>query len=201
MARFPTRESDLIALAHQLIAGLTNHPKVFANPPVAAAQLQDRLTAFLNDGQAASVADTRAAEAHAKKDTSHELLADDMTTVLRYAERAVATPDQLALIGWAGPRAHSALTPPGQPRALEAQRKAAGVVFLDWKDPAEGGKVASYQVQRRELPDGAWVLAGHAVDSEVVLADQPAGKNLEYRVYGVNKAGDGPVGNVVEVVL
>ncbi|SMF96786.1 hypothetical protein SAMN02949497_4194 [Methylomagnum ishizawai] len=201
MARFPTRESDLIALAQQIITGLLKHTDLFANPPFPINQLQKRLAAFLSDAQDATTADTQAAAAHAKKDASREALAEDMTTLLRYAERAVTKPEQLALIGWAAPRANTSLEPPGQPRALEAQRKAVGVVFLDWKDPAEGGKVAAYQIQRRELPDGAWVLAGHAVVSEATLADQPTGKNLEYRVYGVNRAGDGAVGNVVEVVL
>jgi hypothetical protein len=93
------------------------------------------------------------------------------------------------------------LEAPGQSRVLEAVRQGAGWVFLDWKEPADGGKVAAYHIERRELPDGLWQPAGLAVISEAMVSNQPTGKTLEYRVYAVNKAGNGPVSNAVDVVL
>jgi hypothetical protein len=200
MARFPARESEVIALAHQMAAGFAGHSDLFANPPLSADHLQRLLTAFLADRDAANLADSRAAEAHAKKDASLDQLKDGMTTLLRYAEN-IASPDQFGLIGWSGRSAAAALEAPGQPRALEAMRQGAGWVFLDWKEPAEGGKPAAYHLQRRELPDGAWQPAGLAVISEATVTGQPTGKRLEYRVLAVNKAGEGMASNGVEVVL
>lgn len=201
MARFPVRESEIIALAHQIIAGFTANPKLFATPPVPTPQLQQELTAFLADCDSANQTDAQASAAHAKKDGSGETLKAGMTSALRYAENTVASPEQLGLIGWSGPRAASALQAPGQPRALEAVRQGAGWVFLDWKEPADGGKPAAYHIQRRELPGGDWTPAGLAVISEATVTGQPTGKSLEYRVQAVNKAGEGPASNVVDVVL
>lgn len=201
MARFPVRESEIISLAHQIVAGLAANSNLFPNPPVSSGQLQQLLAAFLADCEGANAADALAAQAHEKKDGSKETLRAGMTTLLRYAENTVASPDQLGLIGWSGRSAAAALEPPGQSRALEAPRRGAGWVFLDWKEPAEGGKPAAYHIQRRELPDGAWQPAGIAVLSEATVTDQPTGKPLEYRVYAVNKAGEGMVSNGVDVVL
>ena len=201
MARFPVRESDLIVLAHQMIAGFNNNPAVFPHLPIPVEQLQTLLDGFLADVDAANRADSQAADAHTQKDGSQQSLKDAMTTALRYAEITAANPDQLGLIGWSGPRPAASLQAPGQPRVLEAGRQGAGWVFLDWKEPTDGGKVAAYHIQRRELPDGPWQTVGLAVVSEAMVSNQPVGKTLEYRVYGVNKAGDGPVSNLAEVVL
>ena len=201
MARFPIRESEIIALAHQIIAGFTAHPDIYANPPVPPDQLQQELTDFLGDCDSANQADAQSASAHIKKDGSGGTLKDSMTLSLRYAENTVTSPEQLGLIGWSGPRAASTLQIPGQPRVLEVVRQGPGWVFLDWKDPADGGKPAAYHIQYRELPDGDWKPAGIAVISEATVTGLPTGKTLELRVQAVNKVGDGPVSNVVDVVL
>lgn len=201
MARFPKREADLIALAHQMIAGYIGHPDVFANPPIPAVQVQQLLNDFLADGIAANQAAARASEAHLRKDASMEKLKEGMTTLLRHAENVVASPDQLGLIGWSGRSAPGTLERPGQPRVLEVVKRGSDWVFLDWKEPVDGGKVSAYHIERRELPDGPWIPAGTAVISEAMLTNQPTGKTLEYRVHAVNKAGASAVSNVVEVVL
>lgn len=74
-------------------------------------------------------------------------------------------------------------------------------VFLDWKKPAGGGKVSAYKVMRRERPAGPWEAVATAVISETTLVDQPRGKELEYRIIAVNKAGDGEPSNTAMVVL
>ena len=64
---------------------------------------------------------------------------------LRYAENATGSDDsKLRYPGWGGRRPASALEAPGQTRLLEAPRQGAGWIFLDWKAPDEGGKVAAY---------------------------------------------------------
>ncbi len=202
MARFPTRESDIIALAHEIIAGFLAHPDIFPNPPVPAGQFQQQyLNGFLTEADGAVQADIHAAEMHDRKDASLATLVDIMARSLRYAENAVANPDQLALIGWSAPKSRALAEPPGQCRSLEAVRQGPGWVYFDWKEPAEGGKPAAYQIQRREMPGGDWQPAGTAAASEATVTGQPTGKTLEYRVYAFNKAGDGPFSNVVEAVL
>jgi hypothetical protein len=74
-------------------------------------------------------------------------------------------------------------------------------VFLDWKDPMEGGDVAAYRVQRRTRDDGDWMDVGMSVESEVTLNGQQAGVEYEYRVIAVNKAGESVPSNIVRAVL
>jgi hypothetical protein len=68
-------------------------------------------------------------------------------------------------------------------------------VFLDWKKPADGGAVASYKIERRERPTGAWTLLNVAFESEAMLTGQDRTVEWEYRVIASNKAGDGPPSN------
>jgi len=90
---------------------------------------------------------------------------------------------------------------PGQARTLEAPRQGEGWIFLDWKAPTDGGKVAAYKVKRRQRPSGPWTDAGMAIESEITLSDQARGEELEYRVIAVNKAGEGEPSNTVMAVL
>ena len=82
---------------------------------------------------------------------------------------------------------------------------------MDWKTPAEGGRVNAYKVQRRERPEGAWQEVGTAIETESTLVDQPKGIELEpvcvrlrtgrYRVIAINKSGEGSPSNTVMAVL
>jgi hypothetical protein len=107
----------------------------------------------------------------------------------------------LKKIGWSGRKTPQELVAPGQCRTLEAPRQGEGWVFLDWKEPIDGGKPAAYKIQRRERPAGEWQDVAVAMDSETTLVDQPRGKELEYRAVAVNKAGDGEPSNTVLAVL
>ena len=95
--------------------------------------------------------------------------------------------------------------PPGLPAdlqaALDSTRQGEGWVFLDWKAPTEGGAVASYKIERRERPAGDWTIAGVAIETESTLNNQERGKDWEYRVIAVNKAGDGPASNTAAAVV
>ncbi len=124
-------------------------------------------------------------------------LANALRSVLRYIENAAASEDQLAHIGWSGRRTPGSQQLPGQ--CLEAPRRGPGWIFLDWKEPSEGGKPSYYVVAMRELPDEAWKKGAIAAEPEITLANQVSGKKLEYQAYAANKAGKGPVSNVVEV--
>ena len=137
------------------------------------------------------------------KDEALEALTDAMKTDLRYAENTVNfDDDKLKLIGWSGRRTPRALSPPGQPRLLEAPRQGEGWVFLDWKPPADGGRPAAYTIERRAGGvDDHWQAVATAIETEATLVDQTRGPELEYRIIAVNKAGESPSSNSVEVVL
>ena len=86
-------------------------------------------------------------------------------------------------------------------RTLEVIREGKNSVFLDWKEPMEGGEVAAYKVQRRKRDTGDWVDVGMSVASEITLNGQESGVEYEYQVIAVNKAGEGPASNIVRAVL
>ena len=149
------------------------------------------------------IAKQAAAEAATtSKDEALEDLADAMKSDIRYAENTVDyDDDKLKLIGWAGKKTATLLAPPGQARLLEAPKQGEGWVFLDWKAPIDGGAPAAYKVMRRERPEGPWQEAATAVITEATLVEQPRGKELEYRIIAVNKAGEGEPSNTAMVML
>ena len=60
----------------------------------------------------------------------------------------------------------------------------------------------AYKVLYRErLGDGEWKSANTATSTEITLAGQPRGKELEYCVKATNKAGEGPISNAMMAVL
>jgi len=71
---------------------------------------------------------------------------------------------------------------------LESLRKGDASSQLDWKTPKDGGKVAVYPIKRRIKPDGEWALCSTSFETEVILADQPRAKTLEFRVIASSKA-------------
>jgi hypothetical protein len=80
---------------------------------------------------------------------------------------------------------------------IDRKQKQAGFAFLNWKKPVDGGAVAAYKIQRRLRPDGPWLDIGMAIESEITLTNQERGKEWEYRVLAVNKAGEGEPSNIV----
>lgn len=201
MARFPTREADIRALAQNMISGLAGNAD-FPDPPVASKDLQDLLNEFntLEDAQVAAQA--AAQQATEAKQAGLEKLTAAMKKDLHYAEDAVNDNDaKLAAIGWSGKAEPTPLQAPGQPRSLETAKQGAGWIVLDWKKSQDGGKAAFYQVERRELPAGAWAMAATALETEITLNNQEHGKEWDYRVIAVNKAGESGPSNTVSAVL
>ena len=202
MARFPSKEADVFALAQEMMSGLAANAAVYPSPPVTVAELGAAFGAYMTANSAAVAAQAAAEQATAAKDEALQTLTDGMRADLRYAENTVNfDDDQLKLIGWGGRRARTSLEAPGQARTLEAPRQGDGWVFLDWKEPVDGGKVAAYKIERRERPSGPWTDAGMAIESEITLSNQERGKEWEHRVIAVNKAGEGTPSNTVMAVL
>jgi len=202
MARFPLKESDIVALATSMISGLANNVAIYPAPPVLPADLGAAFGDYSTAKNVQTAALAAAEAATMDKDNALEDLVEAMKTDIRYAENTVNyDDDKLKLIGWAGRKTPSALTAPGQTRLLEAPKQGAGWLFLDWKKPSDGGAVSAYKVKRRERPDGPWSEVATAVISEATLVEQPTGKELEYRIKAVNKAGEGEPSNTVMAVL
>ena len=202
MARFPTTEAEILILANTIKTGLEGNPLVFPSPPVTVANLEAGVTAALAGLDAVKGAQAALKIAVQTKHAAFEQLADLMKSELRYAENVTAFDDaKLTMLGWGGRADATALAVPGQTRGLEAPRQGEGWVFLDWKAPNEGGAVASYKIQRRLRPEGPWLDVSMAVESEATLMGQERGKEFEYRVSAVNKAGEGAPSNTVMAVL
>ena len=202
MARFPSREAEVFALAQGMMSGLAANAAVYPSPPVTVAELGAAFGAYMTANSAAVAAQAAAEQATAAKDEALQTLTDGMRADLRYAENTVNfDDDQLKLIGWGGRKARTSLEAPGQARTLEAPRQGDGWVFLDWKEPVDGGKVAAYKIERRQRPSGPWTDVGMAIESEITLSNQERGKEWEYRVIAVNKAGEGTPSNTVMAVL
>jgi len=202
MARFPKTEAEVVALAQAIASGLADNAAVYPAPPVLPADVTALINAYTTAKNTAIAAQAAAEDATTSKDDALEDLADAMRSDLRYAENTVDyDDDKLKLIGWAGRKAATPLAPPGQARLLEAPKQGEGWVFLDWKSPIDGGVVSAYKVMRRERPAGPWEEVATAVISEATLVEQPRGKELEYRIVAINKAGEGEPSNTAMVVL
>ena len=202
MARFPKQEAEIRALAQRVVAGLTNNPGLFPSPPVSPAALQAALDAFIARGEEAVAARALAEQATAAKRASLEELKAAMRAVLRYAEGAVNRSDpELSLLGWGAKAPGASLAVPGQVRNLVITEQGETGLTLEWEKPVDGGTVATYKIERRVGPDGAWGIVSIAMKRHAVLTDQSRGKDLEYRVIAVNKTGEGPPSNTVAAVL
>lgn len=202
MATFPRNEPELLDLARNLIVGLQNNETSYPAPPIATEDLQTRLGAYITARNAALQAQSAVTSAIAAKNAAFQALSDGMKSDLRYAEIMVDYDDaKLKLIGWSGRNPRVALTAPGQPRTLQSPRRDDSTLVLLWKEPSEGGKVAAYKVQRRERPGGTWVDIATALTEDCALVDQPRGKELEYRIVAINKAGESAPSNAIQAMF
>lgn len=202
MSRFPKKEADIAALAEPLWRGLLSNISIYPKPPIHPIALRMKSLVYKNRCEVLLAKKANAETATTAKDDALEDLIKALKSNILYAENTVNFDDaKLKPIGWADRKTATALTAPGQSSLLEAPKQGEGWVFLDWKAPIEGGVPAAYKVMRRERPAGAWEEVATAVISEATLVEQPRGKELEYRIIAVNKAGDGEPSNTVMVVL
>ncbi len=202
MARFPHREAEVVALAHQISTGLADHAALFPAPPMSPVALNAAREAYIAAKNALVEAAAAYKAALDEKDAALRVLTRGMRKNLRYAENAVdRNGAQLGLLGWGGHGAGTALTAPGQPKYLVAVEQGENWVRLRWKAPDDGGAVAVYKIERKRVPAGPWEMAGMSVRKSATLPDQPRGQELEYRVVAFNRVGDGLPSNSVAAVL
>ncbi|VFM98896.1 MAG: Fibronectin type III domain-containing protein [Candidatus Kentron sp. G] len=93
--------------------------------------------------------------------------------------------------------------PPGRTRDLRIKEQGEGWITLYWEKPADGGKVTAYKVVFRErgVDNDDWNNEGTSLTTELTLTGQPQGKELEYAVVAMNKAGEGEMSNTVIATL
>ncbi|MCD9186908.1 MAG: fibronectin type III domain-containing protein [Pyrinomonadaceae bacterium] len=199
--RFPKTEPEIIALAQQIENGLNTNANL-ADSPVDKAVFASKLAGYLAKRNEILTLSAELGTKHIEKDDLQEDLTESMQRVIGYLESKTNNdPEQLATIGWIVDAVSGAKQPPGQPRALEIVRQTDGSIFLDWKNPTDGGRVASYRVERRERPAGAWETVSATNLTELLLINQPRGKELEYRIVAFNSNGDSTPSNTVAAVL
>jgi hypothetical protein len=89
----------------------------------------------------------------------------------------------------------------GQSCSSKFVRQDVGWIYLDWKEPGDGGRVAACKVQRSVTAASPGKTQWTAVKSEYTLHNQPTAKSLLYQIVAINKAGEGLPSNTVSVTL
>jgi len=202
MGSFPRTEPEVMSLATTMGVGLAGNVDIYRAPPVAVLDLANLSHAYATARNAAVAAQAAAEQATTDKEAALAALIDGMKSDLRYAENTVDYDnDKLLLIGWSGRHPKTPLQPPGQTRLLTVVEQGEGSVSLNWKAPDEGGKPSAYKVLRRERPAGSWQDVATAVVCGADLTGQERGKEFEFRIVAINKAGEGEPSNTVLVVL
>lgn len=202
MARFPTTEPEVVTLAQKVIAGLQAHATVYPTPPLEAEALDGLLQNFVTRQNAATEAQAAAAQATTAKLEALRALTEGIKSDLRYAENTVNDDDgKLKMLGWGSKAPRTVLEAPGQPRNFESPQRDSTSITFTWKESQEGGKAQAYCLQRRERLEGAWNTVATALTTQITLADQPRGTGFEYRVVGMNKAGESKPSNIVEAIF
>jgi hypothetical protein len=209
MAVFPKAENDVVALAQQIVDGLTNHAGDFPSVNhLEAVHLDDTLTNYKGLRTQQDNAKSQAQIATVTKQEGYQELIILMKNALKKAETdSVIDPEKLSEIGW-GPKSDpTPINSPGTPTELEAAKEGEGTVVLRWtKPPFDTNKpVRNYIIERRQqLPDktfGPWELAQTTYDAEMRLMDQPIEVRLEFRIKAANAAGESMPSNSAAVTL
>jgi hypothetical protein len=202
VATFPRTEADIVALADQMIAGLTANPDIFPAPLTDPRELADLRAAFWQARDKATDAEVAAKEATLEKRAALKRLVLAMKSDLRDAENKTRRDNtKLSLIGWGAPRPIQRLEAPGQALNLNILHEGPDWIGLQWSQPKDGGKVASYSVMRCRRGAHKGTITGAALLPSILLEDQERGVEWQYWVVAVNRAGKGPESNRVYAVL
>jgi len=203
MPRFPDTDAELIALTQKLIAGLRENSD-FPSPPVSSSDLQNRLDAYIGLCDAQTATQAAAEQATDAKSVGREELAADVKADLHYADYAVDGDDaKLTMLGWGARSPHTPISAPGQPLKFHIARSGLGTAKASWKRPVNGGPAVCYMIKMRASGggEGSWVSAGTFFKVEVELTNLERGKDVEFHVVALNRAGESLPSNSVTVVL
>jgi len=203
MAQFPRDEAKVLGLAQEMADGLAANTAVYPAPPIDIKDFNTAIAACITSRDTVQAAKSALEEAVAAKKAVFDALEDKMKKEIRYAENTVDYDNaKLKLIGWAGRKSATPQAPPGQVRSLIIRSQGEGAITLAWERPLNGGKVAAYKIKRRGRAEGgAWSSAETAMETEITLTGQERGKDLEFCVVAVNKAGEGEASNTITAML
>ena len=191
----------LVCLERRELNASVQAAEDFPTPPVPASEMQAKLDAYTAARLATVLAETQFREQHAIKDEALDDLIDSTKADLKYAEFAVRDrPEKLKQLGWAPRRRGSALEGPGEVRNMAIAGEGDTWVVLRWKPPVEGDKATFYRIQRK-VEDSPWEDFETSTHTEQLMSNQPRGVELDFRVFAVNKAGEGTPSATVTVVL
>nr|VFK15741.1 MAG: Fibronectin type III domain-containing protein [Candidatus Kentron sp. LPFa] len=205
MANFPRKESEVLILSREMVAGFNAHTDLYSAPLVSTADLAASIDTYLDNKNAELAA--RAAWEKTVKDKNEALkiLMSNMKKDLRYAEIVSDFDDaQLRLLGWGGRKARKNLEAPGEARSLRIVAQGEGWITLEWKSPSDGGgAIAAYRIERKDpqADEREWDEVGTATGTDTMISKQERGKKWEFRVLAFNKAGAGEPSNTVSTVL
>nr|VFK58111.1 MAG: Fibronectin type III domain-containing protein [Candidatus Kentron sp. TUN] len=110
---------------------------------------------------------------------------------------------KLKLIGWGGRKPKAPPQAPGRTRNLKITHQGEGTISLRWKAPAKGGRTAAYKIQRldRIEVDSPWIDMATAIETSITITNQTHGKQFEFRVVAINRAGEGMPSDTVVALL
>jgi hypothetical protein len=200
--KFPNSEAKIVELANACAAGLNANNAIYPAPPVAGSGLLALVDLYTAARDAAIAFQAQAEIKFGLKDVALANLEAGLKKDLRYAENTVNDDDdKLKLLGWGGRKPRTPIAAPGQTQGLSIHSQGEGSIDLAWKKPASGGMPAAFTVQRRLRTGGAWDDVATAVADAASLGNQERGKEFEYRVVAINRAGEGAPSNTVMAVL
>ncbi len=199
-SKFPKKEAEVVALAETVASGLTLNAKTYPNLPILVKDMQALITDFIKarDNEVAkhAIADS----ATIAKNKNLEDLIQALKKNLRYAENTVDFNNaKLEQLGWSGRKLKGTGQPPGETLSLEKTAIGDEWISLAWKKPVKGGRIAKYNVERKEVLTGEWEIVATVKITETNLVNQPVGKDLRYRVFAQNASGEGDPSNSITV--
>ena len=205
MATFPKKESDVLSLAQEMVAGFKGNTDIYPAPLVSMETLQADVDNYPEVKNAELRARAEWEKAVTAKTEHLRALSNDMRRDIRYAENVVDYDDaRLRLIGWGGRKPRKAMEPPGQTRELTITGQGEGWISLDWKAPGDGGAQAAYRIEslKHDQEESGWEEAATSTaTAETTMVNQERGVRLGFRVVALNKSGDGMVSNTVMATL
>jgi len=200
--KVPRKDTELIAFADAIISGFKTDTNIFKLPPYTYEQLTimaDNLSLTIaNVAQNKASYEAAIIARNAELKTFHEAVIESTEYCYRIAKDNKAI---LAMVGLV-PRTEKRPTePPGQCRELAVVKQEIGRVIFKWKNPAAGGRIKAYLVQRKETeaPPEEWMNLWTATIKEADIKEQPEGKVFDYRVRAINNAGIGTPSNIVTI--
>ncbi len=199
MVRIPTKETDLITLAEEMMAGLKNNASTFPEPPIAAKEMNAQIHEFILQRDNVIAAKAAYETAINEKKTSFEAVNLIVKDNAYYCKKVAGKNEAiLTMVGLTAIKRKEDEAP-GQCVAFKVTGQGEGRVSFEWKRPDNGGTPRAYKIERKNVDADVWEIASMALETKAEANNQTIGEAFEYRVIASNKLGDGLPSNTVTV--